>query len=502
MEKDFPLKFDKSGKKFICPECGLKRFVRYLDKDTGVYLPEQYGKCDRSGHYHLSPYKDGYIRGYVRPTSVSNIIQKVDPPVYIPNEVLIGTIKNGYDKNNFIQNLLKRIPFPFLKEDVERVISLYFLGTIVKGNMKGAVTFPYFERIDQVQAIQLIQYGPDNHRKHINWIDPYISPMEVISPAEFPAVQKKRKVYNWIEARRNQSKVNCYFGAHLIALYPNHRIALVESPKAAIIGMLYFGFPEDHPDNLIWVASGSKDCFSYDRSKIFEGREVILFPDLSLNGETLKQWEKKADDFKSKLKVKAFKMYTFFETNAALIDKQKGFDIADYIINYDWHLFRARHTDSAFNKVIKVESPINSVSTSKVTTVVKEELDTHEVDQVCSHLSILSLPTSIQDLFKILTSKGFILDPNQTPQFSKVEAANITIDEPWSHEIRELESFFKNTKLPEKTFYLNAYTPIGNAEKFIEYNLEVAKAQNGNPTYRPYLNRVLELMKYLKENKI
>ena len=142
------------------------------------------------------------------------------------------------------------------------------------------------------------------------------------------------------------------------------------------------------------------------------------------------------------------------------------------------------------------------VSKDELKQVVKEELDNQEVDQVCSHPAILSLPTSIQDLFKLLTSKAFILDPNQTPQFSKVETPSTTKDDPWSHEIRELENFFSTITLPERPFYLNAYTPIGNAKKFIEYNLEVAKAQNGNPTYRPYLNRVLELMKYLKANKL
>lgn len=503
MEKVFPLILDRSSKKFLCPECGLKRFVRYTDIHTGEYLPEQYGRCDRSGHYHLSPYKDGYIRGYVRPASTSNSTNTVIPPVYIPKEVLIGTIKNGYDKNNFIQNLLKRIQFPFLLEDIERVISLYFLGTISRGSMKGAVTFPYFERIDQIQAIQIVQYGPDNHRKYINWIDPYISPLEISSPAEFPAVQKKRKVYKWIEARRNQSKVNCYFGAHLLSLYPNHRIALVESPKAAILGMLYFGFPEDHPDNLIWVASGSKDCFSYDRSKIFQGREVILFPDLSPDGNTFKQWEKMAIDLKSKLKVKAFKMYTFFEAKATLIDKHKGFDIADYIINYDWCVFRARHTDSIFNTVIKVESPAYSMPTSneKFVTVGQEGLDANEVDQVCSNPVILSMPAATQDLIRLLTSKGYILDPDQTPKFSKAKSLGKTRNEAWTQEINELESFFSNAKLPETPFYLNKYTPIGNAKKFIEYNLEVAKAQNGNPTYRSYLNRVIELMRHLMQNE-
>ena len=55
-------KLEKGSKKHHCPECSKRRFVRYIDTDTGEYLPHLYGRCDRESKcaYHLNPYKDGY----------------------------------------------------------------------------------------------------------------------------------------------------------------------------------------------------------------------------------------------------------------------------------------------------------------------------------------------------------------------------------------------------------------------------------------------------------
>ena len=56
--------FEKGSKKHYCPDCNKKRFVRYIDTETGEYLAEQYGKCDRimKCSYYLDPYKDGFAK--------------------------------------------------------------------------------------------------------------------------------------------------------------------------------------------------------------------------------------------------------------------------------------------------------------------------------------------------------------------------------------------------------------------------------------------------------
>jgi len=55
---------EKGSKKYHCPECTKRRFVLYIDTETGEYLPDHYGRCDRESKcsYQLNPYKDGYIK--------------------------------------------------------------------------------------------------------------------------------------------------------------------------------------------------------------------------------------------------------------------------------------------------------------------------------------------------------------------------------------------------------------------------------------------------------
>ncbi len=69
-------------------------------------------------------------------------------------------------------------------------------------------------------------------------------------------------------------------------------------------------------------------------------RCVCVFPDLSNNGNTFKEWEAKAKDYATKLNGTKFIFSDLLEQLAPERDKSEGNDIADYLIKQDWRLFR------------------------------------------------------------------------------------------------------------------------------------------------------------------
>ena len=85
----FKYHFDKSSKKFNCPQCGKKRFVKYVETETGHYADSKYGRCDRQDNcgYSMSPNNNSIVNyNYITPKPIepsfiekdifqSNIIQ-------------------------------------------------------------------------------------------------------------------------------------------------------------------------------------------------------------------------------------------------------------------------------------------------------------------------------------------------------------------------------------------------------------------------------------------
>ena len=357
---------EKSSRKHICPSCNKKRFVRYVDSDTKQYLPDQYGRCDREAEcaYHLNPYTSGYAKNVsdntlnsVMPTSkyTPSLTQKPKPVKFIPREVLLKT-RQGWEQNTFLQNLLNRIPYPFTNSEIEKIIVQYQLGTVLKGYMAGAVTFPYIDEANNIRTIQAKQFDQSNHTTTTTFLHSIIEQnlTEINSP-----------IPEWLtQYDQNELKVSCLFGAHLLPKYPHNPIALVEAPKSAIIGTLYYGFP-DNPNQLLWLAVYNLSSLSLEKCKVLKGRKVILFPDLSKEGTAFRLWSEKAKSFEKQMPGTRFLVNDLLEQKSGSLSKSKGLDLADFLIHFDWRTFRNPSTvPSSSLAVVKSCSPVVTPSCS------------------------------------------------------------------------------------------------------------------------------------------
>jgi hypothetical protein len=316
---------DRTSKKHYCPQCHQKRFVRYVDQTTGEYLASEFGRCDREENcgYFKDPYNNRYGK---QDNSFENVVMpESKPEVNIPVDILQRTLKD-YENNTFIQNLLTNVPYPFEKSDIEKVVSLYFLGTINKG-----VSFPFIDKSGNVKAIQCKYFDNNNHTTATGFVHSILKKHYEGKNKPLPA---------WLNKYISQDKkISCLFGEHLLKKYPQNPIALVEAPKTAIYGTLYYGMP-DNPENFLWLAVYNLSSLTFDKITSLLGRTVYLFPDVSKNGHAFKTWKKKTENFSDKMPDTEFYVSNLLKKNATKEDRAKGLDLADYLINKDWRKFR------------------------------------------------------------------------------------------------------------------------------------------------------------------
>jgi hypothetical protein len=407
MIKDFRYKLEKGSKKHVCPNCNKKTFVYYIDIETGEYLTDNYGRCDRENKcgFHVLPppetlcyfvYFDKlkditekailiiqganeqvipkkavleyhstgvFVAEYflkdkgnrnIKPIAISynennykyfkddeavfsplekKPLPKIKTsPVFFDFDTFKKTLEpERYEHNIFIQNLFYSVKYPFDIDEVTKVIQLYRLGTVNKGYRAGAVTFPFIDVNDNIRAIQVKQFDKSNHTTGTDFLHSII---------EKSYTSKNKPLPFWLSSYKDQEKkVSCLFGEHLLNRYKGNPVALVEAPKTAVYGTLYFGIPET-PDSLIWLAVYNKSSFSFEKLKVLQGRKILVFPDLSKDGNTFNEWQSKAKEYETKMTGTRFVFSDLLEQLAPKHDKTNGYDIADYLIKQDWRPFR------------------------------------------------------------------------------------------------------------------------------------------------------------------
>lgn len=317
---------DKSSRKYLCPQCGKKKLVKYVDLASGELQSGEFGRCDRedSCGYYLYPKSELKESGQVERSlaiRAESSLPKNQKQVFIPWEALDATFV-GHNECSFFTYLIEKGIPDFL---LEKVIEMYYLGTINSGHLRGALTIPYINVEANIAFVQVKMFNESN---------------KTIKTSALHSILKGSPGNDWVlEYEKNEQKVTCFFGAHLLKAYPNNPIVLVEAPKTAIYGACYYGAPKTEKD-LLWLAVYNKSSLTEEKFKILEGREILLIPDLSIDSGAFNEWSQKAQKFARKLKSTTIGIFDFLELYAPDELRKSGGDFADFLSKFTWQEYQ------------------------------------------------------------------------------------------------------------------------------------------------------------------
>ncbi len=353
----FKFSLDKSSKKHICPNCNKKTFVKYIETETGNYLNDEFGRCDREKNcnYHKVPPKGkkAYLIDFLALTSISNkafklvdlngtisivpksqILEQLEKKCFVSEWYLktstinylsceskyfntdaftfVNEVKNVikpepikpsfhslelldkmYFESPVNDNLIEFLKTKFTKDEVFTAMQNYFI-TGTNYFWSNATVFWQINQNEQIQAAKIMLYNRQTGKRTK---EPY-------------------NHINWLHKATNEPDFNlcqCLFGLHRINEDYQKTIAIVESEKTAIVMSIFL------PD-FIWLSTGSKGNFKFELLEPLKKRNVIAFPD---KGE-YNNWLNKATELNA---------YGFKIVVSDLIentDFENGFDLADY----------------------------------------------------------------------------------------------------------------------------------------------------------------------------
>lgn len=292
-----------------CPACNAAgRFVRYVNNETGEYLADDVGRCNRESKcsYHrtprqhfadnpqLKPARDKQSKakratGFVAVKPLPKIFDTVPPTVF---EASIG----NYERNAFVEWLLSQ----FDEITVESVMRHYFIGTWTDGR----TVFWQLDEQGRVRTGKFMRYDAATGKRtknSTNWTHAALIKQDELPP-------------EWTGEQ-------CFFGQHLLADAPEEQpIAVVESAKTAIIASIFL------PD-FVWLSTEGKTNEIVRKLLTLWQRVVVLFPDADAYGE----WTRYADE--AAQQGVDVTVSDLLERAASDEEKREGCDLADYLIS-------------------------------------------------------------------------------------------------------------------------------------------------------------------------
>lgn len=350
---------DKGSKKFLCPNCTKKTFVLYVNTETGNYLPNEFGKCDREQNckYHKAPPKakkyflikllalKDISSKAIKATDLNGIISIVPKSQILEQSKNDCWISEWFLKNSTIQYLTNEFKYnysnvsDFINEVKQIIQSLPIAPSYHSLELLDKM---YNEKqIDHLTEFLKMRFSKDDVFKatqnylitgtNICWFNStvfwqiddkeQIHAGKVMQYDRFTGKRVKEPYnhINWLHKATKEPDFNlnqCLFGLHRITEDYQKTIAIVESEKTAIIMSILL-------PHYIWIATGSKGNFKFEMLKPIKKRNIVSFPD---KGEYF-NWLNKATE----LNAIGFKIAVSEVLEQT--DFKNGFDLADYYLS-------------------------------------------------------------------------------------------------------------------------------------------------------------------------
>lgn len=299
-------KYTGKASRHKCPKCGdAHSFAYYLDGNTGQVIDKNVGRCNHESGcgYHYTP-KQFFIDNpvekerFVVPVQIKPKQQPKRETSYIPFQYVEKSVSYNSSFIYFLCRLFDR--YSLESPTIEKLMQDYALGA----TKDGSIIYWQIDTKGKVRTGKVMKYDP--HTGHriksgggINWIHSIMKRQDLL-PEDFNLVQ-------------------CLFGEHLLRMYPDKVVALVESEKSALIASGVY------PD-YIWLATGGKSQLSIDKLKVLKGRTVIMFPDV----DGFEYWSNKAKEVET-IGCKVV-VSDLLEKNATDEDRENKIDLADWLI--------------------------------------------------------------------------------------------------------------------------------------------------------------------------
>lgn len=248
MSSSYKWSLRKGGKKERCPQCGKLRFVPFvLTADPTVKAGPEYGRCDREQSCGYFRYPGGEVKA---PTDREYVPEPPKEPILIPASACCFFVSGNNSLVLAYSELVGEGP-------LARTMYSYGCGT----GGRGECIYPQFDGTFYRTA-KAILYGKDGHRVKVE-------------DGGLP-VWWLHKSPHLRQYTAGKELKQCLFGQHLLALYPNAKVYIVEAEKTAV--MMATG--RKPMKKRIWLACGGSQMLkgAIDLMPLM-GRDVTLVPD-------------------------------------------------------------------------------------------------------------------------------------------------------------------------------------------------------------------------------